>query len=87
MIAHDCNDGYVRERKFSGRFPVRMPRYLHRKLTEVAREQGVSLNQFMCTAAAMAAGLSGQNVQEAQAPGSHRVSDEEYERIWRNTFR
>jgi HicB-like protein involved in pilus formation len=87
LIPHDCNDSRVTERVFSGRFPVRMPRYLHQKLTEVARQQGVSLNQFMCTAAAMAAGLSGQNVQETHAPGSHRVSDEEYDRIWRNTFR
>jgi predicted HicB family RNase H-like nuclease len=32
---------------FSGRFPVRLPRYLHRYLSEVAHEQGVSLNQFV----------------------------------------
>ena len=87
MNHHDCNDQGERERGFSGRFPVRMPRYLHRQLTNIAREQGVSLNQFMCTAAAMAAGLSGQKVENASASGSDRISDEEYDRIWRNTFR
>jgi hypothetical protein len=64
-----------------------MPRYLHRQLTDIAREQGVSLNQFMCTAAAMAAGLSGKRVEDALSPGSNRISDEEYDRIWRETFR
>jgi HicB family len=87
LIPHDCNDHHERERGFSGRFPVRMPRYLHRQLTDIAQEQGVSLNQFMCTAAAMAAGLSGQKVENAPTPGSDRISDEEYERIWSDTFR
>ena len=47
MISHDRNNHHEKERNFSGRFPVRMPRYLHRQLTEIAREQGVSLNQFI----------------------------------------
>jgi hypothetical protein len=72
------------ERTFSGRFPVRLPRYLHRHLSEVAREQGVSLNQFVCTAAVRAA----ESASAKPLPqGTDRVSEEEYERIWRNTFR
>ena len=75
----DPEDG----RTFSGRFPVRLPRYLHRHLSNVAREQGVSLNQFVCTAAVRAAeAASARPIPE----GTDRVSEEEYERIWRRTF-
>jgi HicB-like protein involved in pilus formation len=74
------------ERSFSGRFPVRLPRYLHRQLTEVAREQGVSLNQFVCTAAVMAAGGTSSKVDQAPPAGSDRVSKEEYARIWRSVW-
>ena len=74
------------ERAFSGRFPVRMPRYLHRRLAEVAREQGVSLNQFVCTAAVMAAGLNSEVPETARASGSDRVSDEQFSQIWRQVF-
>ena len=74
------------ERSFSGRFPVRLPRYLHRQLSEVAREQGVSLSQFVCTAAVMAAGATSSKIDQAPPPGSDRVSKEEYARIWRDTW-
>jgi hypothetical protein len=72
------------EKVFSGRFPVRMPRYLHRQLTLVAREQGVSLSQFVSTAAVMAAGLNGvvSEGNETRGPGWNRVSAEEYTQIW-----
>jgi predicted HicB family RNase H-like nuclease len=72
------------EQSYSGRFSVRLPRYLHRHLAEVAKEQGVSLNQFVCTAAVRAAeAASAKPVPQSR----NRVSDEEYERIWRKTFR
>jgi HicB family len=72
------------ERTFSGRFPVRIPRYLHRRLTEVAQEQGVSLNQFVCTAAAMVAGLNSEVSEPDRSPGSDRVTDEEFSRLWQD---
>jgi hypothetical protein len=71
---------------FSGRFPVRIPRYLHRQLTLVAREQGVSLNQFVCTAAVMAAGLNGGVPEQSHDSGWNRVSEEQYARIWNRRF-
>jgi antitoxin HicB len=36
----------------SGKFTVRVPRSLHRKLTEQAKREGVSLNQFVNVALA-----------------------------------
>jgi hypothetical protein len=74
------------EGSFSGRFPVRLPRYLHRHLTKVAREQGVSLNQFVCTAAVRAAETVSAKTDISLAPGTDRVSKEEYARIWRETW-
>lgn len=36
------------ERKYySGRFVVRLPRYLHKRLVKQAAEEGVSLNQLV----------------------------------------
>jgi hypothetical protein len=35
-----------------------MPRYLHHEIAEVAQEQGVSVNQFVCLAAAAAVGVA-----------------------------
>ena len=75
------------QRTFSGRFPVRLPRYLHRELTQIAHEQGVSLNQFVCTAAARAAGLNAHQEEPASRPGANRVSEEEYWRILRDALR
>ena len=77
------NRSMQEERSFSGRFPVRLPRYLHRQLSEVAREQGVSLNQFVCTAAVQGGGETVEKVEQAPARGSDRVSEEEFSRICR----
>jgi hypothetical protein len=71
------------ERTFSGRFPVRLPRYLHRHLSEVAREQGVSLNQFVCTAAVRAAEVASA---KPVPQGTDRVSEDEYAKIWNRIF-
>jgi hypothetical protein len=71
------------EKSFSGRFPVRLPQYLHRFLSEVAREQGVSLNQFVCTAAVRAAEAASD---KAIPQGGNRISDEEWSRIWNNAI-
>ncbi len=40
------------EEQPSGKFTVRVPRSLHRKLAEEARREGVSLNQFVTVALA-----------------------------------
>ncbi len=41
----------------SGKFTVRVPRSLHRKLIEQARREGVSLNQFINVTLAESVGL------------------------------
>ena len=38
---------------YSGRFVVRLPKFLHRELTKSAQKNGVSLNQYVCTLLAM----------------------------------
>ncbi len=38
---------------YSGRFLIRLPKYLHRQLAESAQANGVSLNQYACTLLAM----------------------------------
>ena len=83
----ESNTDLEEQRSYSGRFPVRLPRYLHRQLAEIAREQGVSLSQFVCTAAVKAAGEASDKADVGLAPaGYDRVSEEEYRQIWRNTF-
>ena len=84
---NELDDPNIEEsRSFSGRFPVRVPRYLHQHLVQVAREQGVSLSQFVCTAAVRAAeAASGTNALHLEQ-GTDRVSREEYSRIWRNSW-
>lgn len=37
------------EQEYSGKFVIRLPRYLHRQLAEKAEREGVSLNQFVVT--------------------------------------
>ncbi len=38
---------------YSGRFVVRLPKFLHKELTQSAQKNGVSLNQYVCTLLAM----------------------------------
>jgi predicted HicB family RNase H-like nuclease len=38
---------------YSGRFLIRLPKYLHRQLAESAKSNGVSLNQYVCSLLAM----------------------------------
>lgn len=47
----------VLEEQPSGKFTVRVPRSLHRKLSEEARREGVSLNQFVTVALAETVGV------------------------------
>jgi antitoxin HicB len=45
------------EEGFSGKFMVRLPRFLHKRLVEQAQEEGVSLNQYVNTILALAVNL------------------------------
>lgn len=54
------------EEQPSGKFTVRVPRSLHRKLSEEARREGVSLNQFVTVALAETVGVR-QSQPRAQA--------------------
>jgi antitoxin HicB len=42
--------------EYSGKFVARVPKSLHRKLVEIAGQEGVSLNQFVSTTLAAAVG-------------------------------
>ncbi|MBI4331642.1 MAG: type II toxin-antitoxin system HicB family antitoxin [Chloroflexi bacterium] len=44
------------QRRYSGKFNVRVPRDLHRKLDELAEREGVSLNQFLVSTLSRAIG-------------------------------
>ena len=39
--------------EYSGKFVARIPKFLHRELTQAAQKNGVSLNQYVCTLLAM----------------------------------
>ena len=44
------------EQEYSGKFVARVPKSVHRKLATAAEEEGVSLNQFVSSALAIAVG-------------------------------
>lgn len=44
------------ENDFSGRITLRLPRTLHRSLSFIARDEGVSLNQFLASVLSLYAG-------------------------------
>jgi antitoxin HicB len=44
-------------REYSGKFNVRVPKSLHRKLDEMADREGVSLNQFIVSTLSKAVGM------------------------------
>jgi len=50
------------EEEYSGKFMVRIPRYLHRRLAEKAKRESVSLNQYV--ESILSAGVSTQNLTE-----------------------
>lgn len=45
------------EREYSGKFNVRFPKSLHRKLDQMANREGVSLNQFLVSTLSREVGL------------------------------
>jgi antitoxin HicB len=44
------------ETDYSGKFMLRLPRWLHRRLVEMAQQEGVSLNHYLNTILAASAG-------------------------------
>lgn len=48
------------DEEYSGKFMVRIPKYLHRRLVEKAKREGVSLNQYV--ESILSAGVATQNV-------------------------
>ena len=67
-----------------------MPASLHRELVEAAKDDKVSLNQFVCAllAGAMRWRQGSEAGDAASEPeeGSDRVSMDDYRRIWRNVW-
>jgi predicted HicB family RNase H-like nuclease len=43
----------VEDDEYSGRFVVRIPKFLHRELAQSAKKNDISLNQYVCTLLAM----------------------------------
>ena len=52
----DIPEPVEEQETFSGRFIVRLPKSLHRTLVKQSRYEGVSLNQYVTSALAFAAG-------------------------------
>jgi antitoxin HicB len=56
--------------QYSGKFVVRVPRWLHRELVRTTDQEGVSLNQFVSTALARAVGEHSASVERAVTQAS-----------------
>jgi antitoxin HicB len=59
--------GSVTEKQYSGKFNVRIPKSLHRKLDEMAGKEGVSLNHFLVSTLSRSVGQK-----EVKESKSHR---------------
>lgn len=57
------------ERRYSGKFNVRVPRGLHRKLDHLADREGVSLNQFLVSTLSHAVGQKETRKARARSAG------------------
>jgi HicB family len=85
------SDQQHQKKSRAGRVTIRMPTSLHEELAQAAEADGVSLNQFVC--ALLASGMQwrhGADERDAgnatARQGKRGTTNEEYERIWRNTF-
>jgi predicted transcriptional regulator len=58
---------------------VRLPKYLHREIKELAEEEGISMNQFIATAAAEK--ISSLKTVDYLEQRSERGSREKFERV------
>ncbi len=53
------------EQEYSGKFFIRAPKSLHRKLDQMAKREGVSLNQYLVSTLAHSIGM--EDIQKAKA--------------------
>jgi antitoxin HicB len=60
------------DEEYSGKFMVRIPNYLHRRLVERARREGASLNQYV--ESILSAGVATQNVIAEIKPELDKIS-------------
>lgn len=60
------------DEEYSGKFMVRIPKYLHRRLVEKARREGVSLNRYV--ESILSAGVATQNVIDDIKPELDKIS-------------
>jgi antitoxin HicB len=60
------------DEEYSGKFMVRIPKYLHRRLSEKAKLESVSLNQYV--ESILSAGVSTQNLTEEIKAGLDKIS-------------
>jgi predicted DNA-binding ribbon-helix-helix protein len=58
---------------------IRLPKYLHREIKELAEEEGISMNQFIATAAAEK--VSSLKTVEYLRERAERGSREKFERV------
>ncbi|MFB6273491.1 MAG: toxin-antitoxin system HicB family antitoxin, partial [Salinibacter sp.] len=58
---------------------VRLPKYLHREIKKLAKEEGISMNQFIATAAAEK--VSSLKTVEYLEKRAERGSREKFERV------
>ncbi len=64
------------EEEYSGKFIVRIPKHLHRRLAEKARREGVSLNQYVENI--LSAGIATQNALDEIKAGLDKISKQIY---------
>ncbi len=62
------------EEEYSGKFNIRVPKSLHRKLVEIAALEGVSLNQWINTALAEKVGGSSTNIASRSIKSEKAIS-------------
>ena len=64
------------DEEYSGKFMVRIPKYLHRRLAEKAKREGVSLNQYVENI--LSAGIATQSVLDEIKTGLDEISKQIY---------
>jgi len=60
------------DEEYSGKFMTRIPKYLHRRLAEKARREGVSLNQYV--ESILSAGIATQSILDEIKTGLDKIS-------------
>ena len=60
--------------KYSGKFNVRIPRSLHRKLDEMAEKEGVSLNHYLVSTLSQAVGQEENHRGRARKTGKSKIA-------------